>query len=121
MKPAVVSVKVNIEDASVADDDDSDGLQGSPAGDAAVLQALRRPGPNFGKPIVRHGVALGSGFIISADGYVVTNNHVVEHGGKKVTVTLDDGKDMEAKVIGADPKTDLALLKIDRAPRTCPM
>jgi serine protease Do len=61
---------------------------------------------------VRHGVALGSGFIISADGYVVTNNHVVEHGGKTVTVTLDSGKEVQAKVVGADPKTDLAVLKI---------
>ena len=70
-------------------------------------------GQDFGKPIVRHGVALGSGFIISADGYVVTNNHVVEHGGKAVTVTLDSGKEVQAKVIGTDAKTDLALLKIN--------
>jgi serine protease Do len=66
-----------------------------------------------GKPIMRHGVALGSGFIVSADGYVVTNNHVVEKGGKEVTVTLDSGKELKAKVIGTDPKTDLALLKIN--------
>ena len=53
----------------------------------------------------------GSGFFISADGYVVTNNHVVENA-KTVTVTTDDGKTMDAKVIGTDPKTDLALLKV---------
>ncbi len=53
-------------------------------------------------------MAQGSGFFISADGYVVTNNHVVEHG-KVVTVTTEDGKVLEAKVIGTDPKTDLAL------------
>ena len=62
-------------------------------------------------------MALGSGFI-SADGYVVTNNHVVEHA-KEVTVTLDNGKELNAKVIGTDAKTDLALLKIEE-PATIP-
>ena len=56
-------------------------------------------------------VALGSGFFISADGYVVTNNHVVDHA-KTVTVTTNDGKTLDAKVIGTDTKTDLALLKV---------
>jgi serine protease Do len=54
---------------------------------------------------------MGSGFIISADGYVVTNNHVVDKA-KTVQVTLDDNRTLDAKVIGKDPKTDLALLKI---------
>ena len=54
----------------------------------------------------------GSGFFISADGYIVTNNHVVDHA-KSVTVTMDDGKTLDAKVIGTDPKTDLALMKVD--------
>jgi serine protease Do len=58
------------------------------------------------------GQALGSGFFISADGYVVTNNHVVENGSE-VQVTMDDGKTLDAKVIGTDPKTDLALLKVE--------
>jgi serine protease Do len=63
----------------------------------------------------RHsGQALGSGFIISSDGYVVTNNHVVEHA-TDVTVTLDDGRTVPAKVVGTDKKTDLALLKITEA------
>ena len=56
-------------------------------------------------------MAQGSGFFISADGYVVTNNHVVEHA-TDVTVTTADGKTIAAKVIGTDPKTDLALLKV---------
>ncbi len=55
--------------------------------------------------------SLGSGFIISADGYVVTNNHVVE-GAQTVKVAFAEGESFEAKVIGIDPKTDLALLKI---------
>ncbi|HXP29953.1 MAG TPA: DegQ family serine endoprotease [Stellaceae bacterium] len=57
-------------------------------------------------------MALGSGFIIDPSGYVVTNNHVVEHAGK-VEVILQDNTRHPAKVIGRDPKTDLALLKID--------
>ena len=55
--------------------------------------------------------AQGSGFIISPDGYIVTNNHVVENA-TEVTVTLDDGKTVPAKIVGTDKKTDLALLKI---------
>jgi serine protease Do len=54
----------------------------------------------------------GSGFFISADGYAVTNNHVVDHA-KSVQVTTDDGTIYTAKVIGIDAKTDLALIKVD--------
>ncbi|MDH8650095.1 trypsin-like peptidase domain-containing protein, partial [Klebsiella pneumoniae] len=53
-----------------------------------------------------------SGFFISADGFAVTNNHVVD-GADKVEVTADDGKVHTAKVIGTDPRTDLALIKVD--------
>lgn len=55
--------------------------------------------------------AAGSGIIISADGYILTNNHVVE-GAKEVSVTLSDKRDLKAKIVGRDPKTDLAVLKI---------
>jgi serine protease Do len=54
----------------------------------------------------------GSGFIISADGYILTNNHVVE-GAEQVTVRLLDRREFKAKVIGTDPNTDVAVLKID--------
>ena len=54
----------------------------------------------------------GSGFFISADGYAVTNNHVVDKA-ESVEVTTDDGKSYTAKVIGTDPRTDLALIKVD--------
>ena len=54
----------------------------------------------------------GSGFFISADGYAVTNNHVVD-GADKVEVTTDDGKTYTAKVIGTDARTDLALIKVE--------
>ncbi|GAB6034664.1 DegQ family serine endoprotease [Galenea microaerophila] len=56
--------------------------------------------------------SLGSGFIISSDGYILTNNHVVA-GADEVVVKLYDRKEMKAKVVGTDPKTDVALLKID--------
>ncbi len=56
--------------------------------------------------------ALGSGFIVDADGHVVTNNHVVD-GATKVVVTLDDGRELEAHVVGRDARTDIAVLKID--------
>ncbi|MFG1209105.1 Do family serine endopeptidase [Xanthobacter flavus] len=65
-------------------------------------------GPKGERPVVGQ----GSGFIISADGYVVTNNHVVD-GADEVDVTTTDGKEYVAKVIGTDPRTDVALLKID--------
>ncbi len=55
--------------------------------------------------------ALGSGFIISKDGYILTNNHVVE-GADSIKVTLSDNRDFNAKVIGTDPQSDVALLKI---------
>ena len=54
----------------------------------------------------------GSGFFISADGYAVTNNHVVDRA-TSVQVTTDDGSTYTARVIGTDPRTDLALIKID--------
>jgi serine protease Do len=56
--------------------------------------------------------AQGSGFIISADGYVVTNNHVID-GAQEVEVALEDGRQLVAEVVGADPATDIALLKIE--------
>jgi len=59
----------------------------------------------------RSGRAAGSGFIISADGYVVTNNHVVKNASQ-VLVKFADGKEYQAKVVGTDPKTDLAVLKL---------
>jgi serine protease Do len=71
-----------------------------------------------GAPVTRQGQSLGSGFLISPDGYVVTNNHVVAAGARgatvdSITVILTDRKEYTAKLIGKDPASDLALLKID--------
>src|SRR5262249_54526624 len=62
--------------------------------------------------------AVGSGFIIDPAGWIVTNNHVVEHA-TAITVTLEDGSTFQATVKGRDPVTDVALIKID-APRQLP-
>ena len=59
--------------------------------------------------------SLGSGVVISPDGFVVTNNHVIGEGGNEVTVTVGDRREVRAKVIGFDSWTDLALLKVDAA------
>ena len=112
VKPAVVSVKVNIEDASVDSGDLSAQTDNLPP---QVRQFFKRFGGQHGgmpehQPS-RHMIGQGSGFFISADGYIVTNNHVADHA-TTVTVTTDAGKELEAKVIGTDPKTDLALLKV---------
>jgi len=76
-------------------------------------------GGQGGQPTTREAQSLGSGFIISADGYVVTNNHVIQPDGRaeleRVTVTLADGTEYEAEVVGKDPQSDLAVLKISRA------
>lgn len=63
------------------------------------------PGPPFGG-------GMGSGVIVSPDGYILTNNHVVE-GAEEVTVTIPDKREFRGKIIGSDPKTDLSVLKIE--------
>jgi serine protease Do len=78
-------------------------------------------GQNNAPPVTREGQSLGSGFIVSPDGYVVTNNHVISaEGGPRggatvtsITVTLPDRKEYPAKLIGRDPASDIAVLKIE--------
>ncbi|SFH06314.1 Do family serine endopeptidase [Methylobacterium gossipiicola] len=118
VKPGVVAVKVKLDDSASSDDDDGPGGQGQQNVPPQLREFFKRfgqggpGGPGFGGQ-KRQGPrgAMGSGFIISADGYVVTNNHVVDKA-KTVQVTLDDNRTLDAKIIGKDPKTDLALLKI---------
>lgn len=68
-------------------------------------------GPGFNMPQKHKENALGSGVIVSPEGYILTNNHVVD-GAQQIIVTLSDKRDFQAKLIGADPKSDVALLKI---------
>lgn len=92
---------------------------GSPFGDLFGGDGKSSPGGD-GAPITREGQSLGSGFIISADGYIVTNAHVITAGSKgakveSITVTLFNRKEYVAKVIGSDTASDLAVLKIEAA------
>jgi serine protease Do len=110
VKPSVISVKVNINEKATKDDGDDD-LPFQPG--SPMERFFRR----FGMPDAPRGghhviTGQGSGFFISADGYAVTNNHVVD-GASKVEVTADDGKTYTAKVIGTDARTDLALIKVE--------
>lgn len=115
VKPSVISVRVKInEKTSENATEDSPFPPGSP-----MERFFRRFGGPDGFPGGRGGrgrgqmvTGQGSGFFISDDGYAVTNNHVVD-GAEKVEVTTDDGKVHTAKVIGTDPRTDLALIKVD--------
>ncbi len=119
VKPAVISVRVKIDDeaaktASMSGNEEEDIpiVPGSPM-EKFFQQFGFQNVPN-GMPQHRHEVLVGegSGFFISPDGYAVTNNHVVDHA-KSVQVTTDDGTIYQAKVIGTDPKTDLALIKVN--------
>src|SRR5271166_904675 len=114
VEPAVVSVKVKLSGADASDDEDFQGLPDFPPNSPFYhfFRHFGLPGHGDGDAMPRHHstMAQGSGFFITADGYIVTNNHVVDHA-TDVTITTADGKTMPAKVIGVDSKTDLALLK----------
>ena len=122
VKPAVISVRVKVKAGSemMSFDGDMPFRKDSPMG-----RFFRRFGmPNFGMPndegtpenqLSPRGqfvTGQGSGFFVTADGYAVTNDHVVDKA-KTVEITTDDGKTYEAKVVGADARTDLALIKVD--------
>lgn len=87
------------------------GLEGLPEGDP-FAELFRRFAPQMPREQESH--SLGSGFIISSDGYILTNAHVVD-SAEKITVRLTDKREFKAKVIGADKRTDVALLKIEAA------
>ncbi len=117
VKPSVISVRVKVDGGPrmMSFDGDSPFPPGSPmerffrrfgSPDGLTARPQRAPrGRNFT-------MGQGSGFFISADGYAVTNNHVVDKA-ESVEVTTDDGKTYTAKVIGTDPKTDIALIKVE--------
>jgi serine protease Do len=115
VKPAVISVRVQLDEVSDASDQSSDDGDNSPSS-SPFEKFFQQHGSDEmpgGMPR-RHEMIIGagSGFFISPDGYAVTNNHVVDHA-RSVQVTTDDGATYKAKVIGTDPKTDLALIKVD--------
>ncbi|MFN3658061.1 MAG: Do family serine endopeptidase [Pseudolabrys sp.] len=115
VKPAVISVRVKIGGNAQTDGMNREDV---PPG---MREFFRRfgmpdmPGGPEGMPRGRgpnRMTGQGSGFFISADGYAVTNNHVVDKA-ETVQVATDDGKTYDAKVIGTDPRTDLALIKVE--------
>lgn len=116
-KPAVVTITTKMKAANVEYDGNSP-FGGSSPFDEQFRQFFGQQGipmPQQRQPMAQ---ALGSGFIIDANGIIVTNNHVID-GAVDIKVTLDDGTELPAKLIGADPKSDLAVLKI-RASRQLP-
>jgi serine protease Do len=121
VKPAVISVRVQLKGVAQASATDENGGpnvlpfsqgQGQDFGDFFRRFGFGNNMPNNMPQRRRPMAAEGSGFFISADGYAVTNNHVVENA-TSVQVITDDGRTLDAKVVGTDPKTDLALIKVD--------
>ena len=116
VKPSVISVRVKIAEKATTGEVSPEDNPFPP--NSPMERFFRRFGgpdgfPGGRGPRGRGGqTGQGSGFFISADGFAVTNNHVVD-GADKVEVTTDDGKVHTAKVIGTDPRTDLALIKVD--------
>ncbi|MDX1715348.1 MAG: Do family serine endopeptidase [Anderseniella sp.] len=116
--PSVVSVQAKYTPANVTSDSGGNSSQfqfGFPPGSPFEQFFKNQPGQRampFRGPRSRGGTSQGSGFVISEDGYLVTNNHVIKDASE-VSVKFSDGREYDAKVIGTDPKTDLALLKID--------
>jgi serine protease Do len=108
VKPAVVSITTKMEIRQTADDGDDDEMpQGMPHGMPFGMM------PHGMGPQQPHAVeARGSGFIIDANGTIVTNNHVVKDA-RSVSVTMSDGTELPARIIGRDPRSDLAVLKVD--------
>jgi len=102
VKPAVVSVHVTMRRPG-------GNLQANVEG--PLGEFFRRFGENRAAPPPE---AAGSGFFISNDGFIVTNNHVIENG-ETLSVTLDDGRTLPARLVGRDPRTDLAVLKVEGA------
>ncbi len=115
VKPSVISVRVKMDPGARLSglEGNNPFPQGSPMDQFFRRFGLPEGGPNQAQPRGRQMVTgQGSGFFISADGYEVTNNHVVDKA-ETVEVTSDDGKVYSAKVIGTDPRSDVALIKVD--------
>ena len=109
VSPAVVQVVVTTKAHKAGFNEDSDPNDLTPRFFGGEQPQGRTPKHNFNTPR-REG--LGSGVIATKDGYILTNNHVVE-GADEVKVTMQDGREFTAKVVGRDPKSDVAVIKID--------
>jgi len=120
VKPAVISVRVKIDAASdpelmkeMHQNSDQEAIPFEPGSPMEkFFQQFGSQGTPQARPRHEFVTGEGSGFFISSDGYAVTNNHVVDHA-KSVQITTDDGTIYTAKVVGTDPKTDLAVIKVD--------
>jgi len=112
VSPAVVSVQVTTEIKAAERNSAFNPFRGLPGFDEYEDEfgEEAEPSPNEG----REGEALGSGFFISGAGYIVTNHHVVENA-REVTVTLKNGDQLEAEIVGSDEQTDLAVLKVKKS------
>ena len=114
--PAVISVQVKYNDVAATAEGDSQAPDMQQQPDLKnffdQFPQFRNRMPDVAPQQHHGGTALGSGFFISADGYAVTNNHVVQ-GADEVLVQTKGGRELTAKVIGTDPKTDLALIKVN--------
>ncbi|MEQ1901381.1 MAG: Do family serine endopeptidase [Devosia sp.] len=109
LSPAVVNIGTTRHYSGTSGEPYPQGPDGTPLDD--MLENLN-PNQGQGPEALQEAQSLGSGFIINADGTIVTNNHVID-GADEIQVFLTDGTRWPAKVIGADPKVDLAVLKID--------
>lgn len=109
ISPAVVNITTSSVVAAATDGGDVPQLpEGSPFQD--FFDEFMNPEGGDGEP--RRSEALGSGFVISEDGYIVTNNHVIE-GADDIEIEFFSGNRLKAKLVGTDPKTDIAVLKVE--------
>ena len=107
--PAVVNITST---KTVTNRNSFGGGFGDPRYDEFFERFFGQPRPSVPRENTRPVISTGSGFIISEDGYLLTNNHVVEDADE-ITVSLGDRREFKAEVIGADPRSDVALLKIE--------
>jgi len=116
VKPAVIAVRVKVKEGPENSSFEGQFPRGFERFFRRFGEDMQPDMPNRGMPDMprgpRRSSGQGSGFFISPDGYAVTNNHVVDRADE-VEVQTDDGKTYSAKVIGTDPRTDLALIKVD--------